>query len=98
MGQTRFTLNPKIKQSADELVEITGVDSYSNLLNLLITKYGQHLKQTWQLLPTTAIKTNTFREETVLALDESSCNQDTSQVPEIADPIISRIAGLIETF
>ena len=98
MGQTRFTLNPKIKPFADELLQATGIDSYSNLLAVLITKYGHHLKQTWQLLPTTAIKTNTFREETVLALDESSCNQDTSQVPEIADPIISRIAGLIETF
>ena len=96
MGQTRFTLNPKIKPFADELLQATGIDSYSNLLAVLITKYGHHLKQTWQLLPTTAIGTNTFREETVLKLGESK-NHDASH-SEVPDPEIVRLAGLIETF
>lgn len=96
MGQSRFTLNPKIKSTADELLEITGSDSYSNLLNLLITKYGQHLKQTWMLLPATPtqvvhqIEANTLEKEATHFLPE--------QPTETPDPVITRLAGLLETF
>ena len=94
MGQTRFTLNPKIKPLADELIQITGVDSYSNLLNLLVTKYGTHLKQTWQLLPTATTKTS----EDVRLLKEELENRNHDQGIESTDPVINRLSKLIETF
>ena len=97
MGQTRFTLNPKIKSTADELLEITGSDSYSNLLNLLITKYGQHLKQTWMLLPTTSTQA-VHQIEANSRVEESRQFYHQQQPTENVDPLITRLAGLVETF
>lgn len=95
MAQTRFTLNQRIKPLADELTEITGVDSYSNLLSLLITKYGEHLKQTWRLLPTTTATPVIHPKASPTSKEVNSgyiC-----ELPEI-DPVIARISGLIEDF
>jgi hypothetical protein len=97
MGQTRFTLNPKIKPTADELLEITGSDSYSNLLNLLITKYGHHLKQTWMLLPTTPTQA-THQIEASTSEKESTRFYHQQQPDDSSDPVITRLAGLLETF
>ncbi|MGB3761278.1 MAG: hypothetical protein WBA07_33705 [Rivularia sp. (in: cyanobacteria)] len=97
MGQTRFTLNPKIKSTADELLKITGSDSYSNLLNLLITRYGQHLKQTWMLLPATPTQV-VHQIEASTSEEESTKFYHQQQSTEPSDPVIARLAGLLETF
>jgi hypothetical protein len=34
---------------ADELLATTGVSDYSTLIGLLLSRYGNHLKSTWQL-------------------------------------------------
>jgi hypothetical protein len=34
---------------ADELLDVTGVADYSTLISLLLSRYGNHLKNTWQL-------------------------------------------------
>lgn len=97
MGTTRFTLNPKIKPIADELLQMTGVDSYSNLLNLLVTKYGQHLKQTWRLLPTTATGA-THQIENNNQEGEPNQAQDYQQSVQPIDPVIERLSTFIEDF
>ncbi|MBA3920258.1 MAG: hypothetical protein H0X31_00545 [Nostocaceae cyanobacterium] len=47
MSQTRIVLSPKVKPLAEELLEITGIDSLSSLVSVLLTRYGNHMKDTW---------------------------------------------------
>jgi hypothetical protein len=49
MKQTRIVLNPKYTSTAREILEITGIENLSALFTTLLTRYGQHLKATWEL-------------------------------------------------
>jgi hypothetical protein len=50
MTTTRIVLSAKHKPYADELLTITGIDSLSNLFVILLTKYGSHLRASWDVL------------------------------------------------
>lgn len=55
--QIRVVLSDRAKPIADELLEVTGVENYSQLIALMFTRYGHHMKNSW-MLPTCALATS----------------------------------------
>lgn len=49
MAQTRAVMPARYVPLADELLEATGVNDYSTLIGILLSRYGQHLLNTWQI-------------------------------------------------
>ncbi|MEG4293081.1 hypothetical protein Q5692_31005 [Microcoleus sp. C2C3] len=49
MSQTRAVLPSKFVPLADELLATTGVSDYSTLIGILLSRYGNHLLNTWQI-------------------------------------------------
>jgi hypothetical protein len=49
MAQVRAVMPSKFVPLADELLEVTGVGDYSTLISLLLSRYGNHLRATWQI-------------------------------------------------
>ncbi len=105
MSQTRIVVSSKLKPLAEELVAITGVDSLSDLLSLLLTKYGRHLKASWELLPQQqqvvipAQATHSIPE----LIDQPPALQTQPEEQQLVfqeepDPTIVRIASLIDDF
>ncbi len=105
MSQTRIVVSSRLKPLAEELVTVTGVDSLSDLLSLLLTKYGRHLKASWELPPqqqqavippqnTHLIPELTNQPPAVLIPPE----KQQLVFQEEIDPAIARIAGLIDDF
>lgn len=43
MSQTRIVLNPKHKPKAEQILEQTGIESYSQLFAVLLVNYGEKL-------------------------------------------------------
>jgi hypothetical protein len=78
MSQTRIVVSARLKPLAQELVMLTGVDSLSDLLSLLLTKYGHHLKNTWEMVP----------QQQVVNPEVCSVNQIPTQgfIPVAAEP------------
>jgi hypothetical protein len=94
MAQTRIVVNPKVKVVAEDLMEVTGIDSLSNLFSILVTRYGSHLKNTWSLSGESTAKPEFYHQSVTV-------NQSPQQQLKplgIEDPDIVRIASLIENF
>ena len=49
MAQVRAVMPSKFVPLADELVAATGVGDYSTLIGILLSRYGNHLLNTWQI-------------------------------------------------
>lgn len=49
MAQTRAVMPARFVPLADELLAATGVHDYSTLIGILLSRYGQHLLNTWQI-------------------------------------------------
>ncbi|OKH35023.1 hypothetical protein NIES2101_38130 [Calothrix sp. HK-06] len=49
MTATRIVLPSKHKPFAEELLAVTGIDSLSNLFVVFLTRYGHHLKVSWNI-------------------------------------------------
>lgn len=49
MAQIRVVLSEKCQPLADELLETTGAENYSQLIVLMFTRYGAHMKNSWAL-------------------------------------------------
>lgn len=49
MAQTRAVMPARYVPLADELLQATGVNDYSTLIGILLSRYGQHLLTTWQI-------------------------------------------------
>jgi hypothetical protein len=105
MSQTRIVVSSKLKPLAEELVAITGVDSLSDLLSLLLTKYGRHLRASWELPPQQQQAVNPIANPVqVFAPNaEEPRIQEPQYVQEIEiepepDPMIERIAKLVDVF
>lgn len=49
MPQTRAVMPARYVPLADELLQATGVNDYSTLIGILLSRYGQHLLTTWQI-------------------------------------------------
>ncbi|MEG4409055.1 hypothetical protein [Microcoleus sp. MON2_D5] len=49
MAQTRAVLPSKFVPLADELLAMTGASDYSTLIGILLSRYGKHLLNTWEI-------------------------------------------------
>jgi hypothetical protein len=96
MTQTRITLNPQVKLLADDLLQLTGVANLSNLLSIFITRYGNHLKNTWVI--TGAMQQSTPLSQQASRHELPPSYESAFEVPQSEDPVIMRIARLIEDF
>jgi hypothetical protein len=99
MSQTRITLNPQVMPLAEELLQLTGVTNLSNLFGLLLTRYGHHLKYSWVITVSSAT-TASMQETTSMQpfQHELSQTEPMRQLPQFQDPVIQRMAQLIEDF
>ncbi len=86
---------------------MTGVDSLSDLLSLLLTRYGRHLKSTWEMSPQQQQVVNPVANSAQVfapVAAESQFQQpyyvrEPEPTPEPPiDPEIARIASLIDDF
>ena len=50
----RLAVNPKIEPLAEEIAEAIGLENLSQLFTILLTRYGRHLKATWEYNPQAA--------------------------------------------
>jgi hypothetical protein len=99
MAQTRIVVNPKVELRAFELLEVTGLGNLSDLFAVLISRYGDHLKRTWVVTPS-AFACPDFSPTPPSPPTFTYVNngQQFQQELQIDDPVIQRIAGLIEKF
>jgi hypothetical protein len=97
-------LPPRHKPFADELLQVTGIDSLSNLFVVFLTRYGHHLKASWNIsqaglgqhFPPAPL---TYPAAGVSVIQNHIENQEDVFIPEPeVDPIIARIAGLVDMF
>ena len=49
MAQTRAVMPSKFVPLADELLATTGASDYSTLIGILLSRYGKHLLNTWEI-------------------------------------------------
>ena len=49
MAQTRAVLPARFVPLADELLVTTGANDYSTLIGILLSRYGKHLLNTWEI-------------------------------------------------
>ncbi|NJN13717.1 MAG: hypothetical protein HC836_24700 [Richelia sp. RM2_1_2] len=92
MGQSRITLSPEVEALADDLCKVTGCSNLASLFGLMLTRYGTHLRYSWQVTNFESSKRlEQFNIPTV-----SHPEQSKHYVED--DPVISRIAGIIDTF
>jgi hypothetical protein len=49
MAQTRAVMPARYVPLADELLQTTGVGDYSTLIGILLSRYGKHLLNTWEI-------------------------------------------------
>lgn len=54
---SRFCIREEVAPIAQELLELTCLNSYSDLASLMFSRYGRHLKATWEVSPQTPIAT-----------------------------------------
>ena len=91
MTQSRITLSPNVQALADDLCKVTGCSNLASLFGLMLTRYGGHLRQTWQVTLIDAPKRlESFNIPTVELPEQPK--------PYVEDPVITRIAGLVENF
>lgn len=100
MGETRITLNPQVAQSAKELLQLTGVSNISNLFALLLTRYGQHLKNSWVIgvnSPQVPSMQAPSMQAPSMQYELPPCLEPL-ELPQAEDPTILRLSRLIEDF
>jgi hypothetical protein len=51
MTQARVVLRDTAFQRGERLLQVTNLGSFSELINVLISRYGTHLEQTWEVRP-----------------------------------------------
>jgi hypothetical protein len=49
MAQTRAVMPARYVPLADELLQTTGINDYSTLIGILLSRYGKHLLSTWEI-------------------------------------------------
>ncbi len=106
MSPTRIVLPPRHKPFADELLAVTGIDSLSNLFVVFLTRYGSHLKASWNISQP-GIGQHfqppplTYSATEVSVVHSQNHNQSDKPIPDPepeVDPVIARIAGLVDIF
>lgn len=99
MSPTRIVLPPKHKPLADELLLVTGIDSLSSLFVILLTRYGSHLKASWNISQITVEPSiQPIATAPIPPVTAKIYNFPEPQTPVEVDPFIARIAGLVDLF
>lgn len=96
MSEARITLNPRIKPLADELLQLTGVSSISNLFALLLTRYGYHLKNSWVVVA--SMQSVSIQQPPTPRHELPPSAEPTLELTQTEDPVILRLARLVEDF
>ncbi len=107
-------MSERLKPLAQELVATTGVDSLSDLLSLLLTRYGRHLRDTWEIptVPQQVLSSvaSPNPAQVFAPVAEKPQIQEPQYVQQVEpspepyvqfldpDPVIERLSGLIDTF
>ncbi|MEM7554094.1 MAG: hypothetical protein AAF378_08335 [Cyanobacteria bacterium P01_A01_bin.84] len=95
MPQARVTISDELDILAKKLIQTTGCGNHGSLYGLLLTRYGSHLSQTWHV--------TTFEEPKRLIYPIPEPNSkpvqpEYTEHPEVVDPVIARISGLVDNF
>ena len=105
MTTTRIALSPKYKPLADELLSVTGIDSLSNLFVIFLTRYGSHLRASWNVVyPSSSQGFNavpTMVNPVIPGQLYNHLNEPITEPepePEPIDPIIAHIAKHVDRF
>ncbi|WP_414622059.1 hypothetical protein [Calothrix sp. CCY 0018] len=91
MGQSRITLSPEVEALADDLCRTTGCSNLASLFGLMLTRYGTHLRHTWQV--TSFEHPKPLERFNIPSLEQPPSHHDGED-----DPVIRRIAGLVDNF
>lgn len=51
-AEARASIRGKALARGEQLLEGTGLDSWSDLISVLLFRYGTHLLETWEVKPT----------------------------------------------
>jgi hypothetical protein len=104
MTNTRIVLSQKYKPLADELLTVTGIDSLSNLFVIFLTRYGSHLRMSWNVTYSASSQgfnaVPTMGNSVTPGQLYNHLNQPIAEPepePEI-DPVIARIAKYADRF
>jgi hypothetical protein len=91
VGQSRITLSPEVEALASDLCKITGCSNLASLFGLMLTRYGVHLRHSWQITGFEQPKRlEQFNIPAVNSPEQPTYVED--------DPVIRRIAGLVDSF
>lgn len=52
MRQARIVLRDRALERAKHLLEVTKLGTFSELINVMLARYGGHLEQTWEVKAT----------------------------------------------
>ncbi len=51
MTQSRIVLRDSALERGEQLLEVTRLGSLTELINVMFSRYGRHLEQTWEVQP-----------------------------------------------
>ena len=51
MTQARIVLRDTVLERGEQLLEVTKLGSLTELINVMFSRYGTHLEQTWEVKP-----------------------------------------------
>lgn len=51
MTQARIVLRDAALERGEQLLEVTRLGSLTELINIMFSRYGRHLEETWEVLP-----------------------------------------------
>lgn len=51
MTQSRIVLRDTALERGQRLLEATGLGTLTELINVMFTRYGRHLEETWEVVP-----------------------------------------------
>ena len=105
MTTTRIVLAQKYKPLADELLSVTGIDSLSNLFVIFLTRYGSHLRASWNVVYPAASQgfnaVPTMGNSVIPGQLYNHLNEPITEPepePEPIDPVIAHIAKHVDRF
>lgn len=53
MTQARIVLRDAALERGEQLLEVTRLGSLTELINVMFSRYGKHLEETWEVQPVT---------------------------------------------
>jgi hypothetical protein len=51
MSQARIVLRDAVLEQGERLLKVTRLATLTELINVMFSRYGRHLEETWEVLP-----------------------------------------------